>query len=69
MDVTIPVGWWLIPLTITVASFAWAIPMRANERPTGHMFDGLGYAIGGGFRLAAALILSLLAWLVWSLVV
>lgn len=68
MTVTLTLGWWIVPLAITVGSLAWAIPMRQSERPDGSMFSGLGYAIGGTLRVAGAIIVSLVAWLVWSLV-
>jgi len=64
---TITIGWWLLPLLVTVASFAWAIPMRKHERPTGGMFDGLGYVLGA-IRTLVALVVSLAAWLFWSLI-
>lgn len=67
MSVTVALGWWLLPLALTVLSLAWAIPMRADELPTGSMFDGLGYVIGGALRVSAAIILSLIAWLIWAL--
>ena len=67
MNITVTFGWWIAPTLITIGSLAWAIPMRASERPTGGMFDGLGYAIGGGFRVGGAIILSLVAWLAWAL--
>lgn len=41
--------------------------MREHERPTGGMFSGLGYAIGGTLRLLVATVASLLCWLVWAL--
>lgn len=64
---TVHIGWWLLPILLTVGSLAWAIPMRASERPTGGMFSEMGYIIGGGFRTLCALILSLVAWLIWAL--
>lgn len=67
MRISFLVGWWLLPLLITVASYAWALPMRENERPTGGMFSGLGYAIGGTLRLLVATVASLLCWLAWAL--
>jgi hypothetical protein len=67
MNVSITLGWRLMPLLLTIASFAWAIPMREDERPNGGMFSGLGYALGGLFRCGVAAIMSLIAWLIWSL--
>lgn len=64
---TITIGWWLLPVAVTVGSFAWAIPMRQDERPTGQMFDGMGYALGKALRCSAAAIVSLVVWLMWAL--
>lgn len=61
------ISWWIVPLVATIAAFAWAMPMRADERPDGSMFSGMGYAIGVSLRALAALSLSLLAWLLWAL--
>ena len=60
-------GWCLLPAAVTIASLLWAIPMRDDERPTGSMFDGLGYPIGVMIRLLVAGMASLASWLVWAL--
>jgi len=67
MAISITLGWWLLPLVVTVVSFAWALPFREDEKPTGSMFDGLA-GIGMLFRAAGAAIGSLFAWLIWALV-
>mgnify|MGYP006981847659 CR=1 FL=1 len=57
MSVTI--GWWAIPTLITIASFVWAFwPQRTT---------GFGADIVGAFQFLASIIVSLAAWLVWSL--
>lgn len=58
---TITIGWWLLPLSITLASFAWAILTPARK--------GGDYSVDlfPLFRFAAAVIVSLAAWLVWAL--
>lgn len=66
MTVHIALGWWLLPAAITLLSFGWAIPLRADEQSTGGMFDGLRF-IPCLFRQAGAAIISLAAWLVWAL--
>jgi hypothetical protein len=65
--ISVVLGYWIIPAALTIAAFAWALPMRDNERPNGGMFDGLGYAMGSLFRTGAALITSLAVWLIWAL--
>lgn len=67
MTIEIVASWWLIPTAITIGTLAWAIPMRQEERPDGSMFSGMAYAFGGGFRIAGAIIFSLVAWLIWAL--
>lgn len=64
---TIVIGWWLVPILISVASIGWALPMRAGEQSSGAMFDGLGYSIGVILRLLCAMVVSLAVWLIWSL--
>lgn len=55
------------PIVVTIAMFAWAIPMRDWERPSGSMFDGLGYPMGLLMRSLGASTVSLGAWLLWTL--
>ena len=65
MTLELTLGGWLLPALVTVASFAWALIASANDRPHGdYDFSGPLFAVG---RLAAALILTLAAWLIWSL--
>ena len=63
---TITFGWWLLPLVITVASMAWAIPVRDDERRSGSYFPALD-GLESAFRTGVATIVSLIAWLVWAL--
>ena len=67
MTFTISIGWWLLPVSITVASFSWGLWVRESERPTGGMFDGLDAAVGLMIRVPSAAAVSLAAWLVWAL--
>jgi hypothetical protein len=66
MNITVTFGWWLLPVVVTLASIAWALPLRADEQPTGSMFDGFRF-FGPVFRLLLALVLSLIVWLIWAL--
>lgn len=67
MNLTFTLGWWLIPMTITIGAFTWALWDRKDERSTGGMFDGMGAAIMFAIRVPVAACASLLAWLAWSL--
>ena len=67
MSIELIIGWWIAPAVVTVASLAWAFPMRDDERQTGSMFGGLGYALGSAFRVGGAIIVSLVCWLTWAL--
>lgn len=66
MNLTMTIGWWAIPFAITTASFLWSLWPRQDERPTGSMFDGLAM-LGPLVRGLAAAVISLIAWLIWSL--
>lgn len=56
---TITIGWWAIPAIITIATIIFAF---WPQRPTGYGGD-----IAGAFQMMASIIVSLVAWLVWSL--
>jgi hypothetical protein len=61
MDLTITIGWWLVPLVATAVACACAYwQSRPNGRPT--LGDGIVSLIMWG----GAVILSLLAWLIWA---
>ena len=59
MEVTF--GWWAIPLMITCVSLTWALITPAEHS------GGYGIDILPLFRAAAAIIVSLASWLIWSL--
>ena len=59
---TITIGAWVIPLAITIAALGWTT-VSAFKR------DGGTYGVGHLLSLAAAgvaIIVSLVAWLVWA---
>lgn len=66
-NLTLSLGWWLVPLAITLAGPLWALPRRRSERRRSSSFwpDGT-YAIGSLVRLTVAVIAALTAWLIWS---
>ena len=63
MDITITLGWWVLPLAITLASLLWAFLTPAKPMRGDYSFPDVMPAI----RFAGALILSLVAWLIWAL--
>lgn len=63
MTITIGFGWWIAPAVITIICFGYAAFMG---RDMGNDRFGAGAVITFGFYLMAAVI-SLFAWLVWSL--
>jgi len=62
MKIIITTGYWLIPLLITVTSFFIASRYE-KPRPNGY----INLDIEGIYRLFVALIVSLVAWLIWAL--
>ena len=63
MTLTIQAGWWLLPAALTLAAFGFAF---ATSRPSSS--PGYGDGIVGVFVYGAALIASLIAWLIWAVV-
>ncbi len=61
---TVTIGWWALPAFVTVASIYFAL--RESPEPRGKDY-GAGAVIGALF-LAGALIVSLVAWLIWALI-
>ena len=55
---TITIGYWGIPALLTVVAFLWAEAVTPTPRN--------GYDYTGLVTFGAALIFSLLAWLVWA---
>lgn len=67
MSVTIPLGTWLLPLAITLASFGVAI-WRANNQSSDNGLFPLGGVLAAMIFLPFAAIASLMAWLIWALI-
>ena len=70
MDIHITFGWWIAPALITAVSFAFAAWTMRNEHPSHGDYSGIGNAMLGLVVLAVysiAAIVSLGAWLIWSL--
>lgn len=61
---SIAIGWWAIPAFVTIA----ALYVAFREQPASSGNDyGAGAVIGAMF-IMLALIVSLIAWLIWALV-
>jgi len=60
---TISLGWWLVPLAVTVAAF-WRASVNGREA---HGLSKPSAEIVGALLVLAALSISLGAWLVWAL--
>lgn len=61
MNLTITLGWWLIPAAITAAAFGKAALYVAKREPRGDYDFGLDILLVWG----AALIVSLVAWVTY----
>lgn len=69
MDVSISLGWWLLPLAMTTAAFIVVRVFGPRMQPqNGGMFPDMGGALMELLCYAVAAIFSLLAWLIWALV-
>lgn len=64
MAANVTIGLWVIPLALTIMVFGWALFPRPDERQSGD-YD-FTFWLPAAFRLCAAVIFSLAAWLVWS---
>jgi len=68
MTFHITIGWWLLPLLITAASFAWAVvESKADAKQGDGLFGGFTVVLAVMFRMPVAAAVSLLAWLIWAL--
>ena len=65
MTVHLPFGAWSIPLAITIVLLVWAAIPRSTDRRSGDW--DFTFWIPAAKRLVGAIIGSLVAWLVWSL--
>jgi hypothetical protein len=62
MAITLTLGWWVLPLAVTIGAFAWA---SWGSRESG---SGGGYGVDPTpvLVLGLVLIVSLVAWLIWA---
>jgi cytochrome c-type biogenesis protein CcmH/NrfG len=61
--VSITIGWWAIPAFVTIA----AVYIALREAPTSSGRDYGASAFIGVVMMMAALIVSLVAWLIWAI--
>lgn len=61
MEVTITIGWWIIPLLLTAVAIVWAFVAGSDNG------GGFMSGIGVFFTLVPALIISLVAWIVYAI--
>lgn len=66
MTFTVEFGWWLLPLAVTIAAFSLAAFMNRDEGSHGD-YAAIGNAFVALIIYGAAMIASLLAWLIWAL--
>lgn len=64
MSATITFGWWLVPAAITAAAYVWA-SMKEDRRPV-HDYGRIGQSAANAIIHGVALVVSLIAWLVWA---
>lgn len=66
MTITLTFGWWLLPAIVTAAVFGFVIWQERKRPSVGGLGDVGGAAITFMGALVAAVV-SLAAWLIWSL--
>lgn len=64
MTFSIFIGWWILPLTITIAAFSWSTWQQ--DRSPAYDYGRIGQGIGNAVLHGLALIVSLIAWLIWA---
>jgi hypothetical protein len=63
---TITVGWWVLPLAVTLGAFiAWWRWEAGQPAPSG--YGAIGAGLASLIMGAGVVIVSLVAWLVWAL--
>lgn len=63
MEITI--GWWLLPLLITITTWVYTIVRNASYTHSGTFFD---IDIAGLYRFACSVIVTLVVWLVYFII-
>lgn len=64
MEFTLTLGWWLAPFAVTLIAFGWFWIWAANDPPSSG-YGNIGRGLGQALFLLAAIVVSLVAWLVY----
>lgn len=65
MTINIAFGWWVIPAAITLIALIFAT--WRSDRSYSRGLGAVGQAMANAFILLIAIVISLIAWLIWSL--
>lgn len=65
MTINIALGWWVIPAAVT--AIALLIAAWRSDRSYSHGLGAVGQAMANAFIFLIAIVISLIAWLIWSL--
>ena len=68
MDITLSFGWWLMPLAVTFAAFIWQWWMHKDDIQADG-YSAIGQGMGQALTFLVALVASLIAWLVYFVVI
>ncbi len=63
----IEIGWWALPAAISLIAFGWFWIWFANDPPSSG-YGNIGRGLGQGLFLLCAIIVTLVAWLVYFVV-
>ena len=64
MTVSLSLGWWLVPVLVTILAFARAILLIRRQTP-GSDYGAVYNAVAAFIMLMIAAVISLAAWLGW----
>lgn len=65
MNITIGFGWWLAPMFVTGAALGWYLARRPRQDAGGY-YGSAGTALARLIYFTPALVISLVAWLIWA---
>lgn len=65
MTISIELGWWLVPAFVTL--IALLVAAWRSDRSYTHGLGAVGQAMANAFIYLVAIVVSLVAWLIWSL--
>lgn len=65
MTINIALGWWVIPAALTAITLL--IATWHSDRSYSHGLGAVGQAMANAFIFLIAIVISLIAWFIWSL--